>query len=47
MRQNHKAGEKLFVDYCGPTMKKTKGVKKTKEKGSSCLLHNTLDQFFE
>lgn len=20
MRQNHKAGEKLFVDYCGPTM---------------------------
>jgi transposase len=21
MRQNHKAGEKLFVDYCGPTMK--------------------------
>lgn len=23
MRQNHKAGEKLFVDYCGPTMKIT------------------------
>jgi len=20
MRQNHKAGEKLFIDYCGPTM---------------------------
>lgn len=20
MRQNHKVGEKLFVDYCGPTM---------------------------
>jgi transposase len=20
MRQNHKAGEKLFIDYCGPTL---------------------------
>jgi len=20
MRQQHKAGEKLFIDYCGPTM---------------------------